>query len=53
MTNQEVIDYYNKLQEHYGDKLANPEQEPRRFEWQVRIYRYYQERNNATYNPTS
>lgn len=50
MTDQEVLDYYNKLQEHYGDKLANPEQEPRRFEWQVRIYRYYQERRNEVEN---
>ena len=45
MNEQEVMDYYNELLEHYGDNLANWEQEPRRFRWQVITYRYYRERN--------
>ena len=48
MTDEEVLNYYKELEEHYGDKLANPEQEPIRFEWQVRIYRYIMERRNET-----
>lgn len=52
MTDEEVINYYNKLQEHYGDKLVNPEHHPRQFHWQVTTYRYYEERRNATNNPT-
>ena len=41
MTDEEVIEYYKELQEHYGDKLANPEHHPRQFQWQVTTYRYY------------
>ena len=45
MTEQEIINYYNELVEHYGDRLANWEHEPHRFQWQVTMYRYYREKN--------
>jgi hypothetical protein len=44
MTEQEVLDFYNELVDNYGDSLANFEQEPRRFAFQVKLYKYYQER---------
>ncbi len=44
MTEQEIMDFYKELVEHYGDTLANPEQEPIRFAHQMRLYRYYKER---------
>ena len=44
MTNEEIVELYNKLVEHFGDNLANPEHQPRTFEYQVRLYRYYNER---------
>ena len=31
---------WNELVEFFGPNLAHPEQEPRRFEWQMRIYKY-------------
>jgi len=45
MTEQEVLEYYKELQEHYGEKLVNPEHHPRQFQWQVNTYRYYREKN--------
>ena len=44
MTEQEILDFYQELVEWYGDGLANFEHEPRRFAYQVRLYRYYKER---------
>ena len=41
MTDAEVLAFYNKLKEFYGDTLANFEHEPRRFASQVKLYRYY------------
>lgn len=48
MTDEEVLQFYNELEEHYGDKLANFEHHPRQFQWQVITYRYYKERRNET-----
>jgi len=49
MTDQEtkVIEFYNELQKYFGDSLANPEQEPRRFESQIRLYRHLLSRQNV------
>ena len=41
MTDEEVMEFYQKLVEFYGDSLANFEHEPRRFANQVKLYRYY------------
>jgi len=44
MADEEVINFYNELVEHFGDSLANFEQEPKRFKYQVTIYKYYKSR---------
>lgn len=40
MTDQEVLDFYNELVEHYGDSLPNFEHEPRQFAYCVKLYKY-------------
>jgi hypothetical protein len=44
MTDQEAIDFYNELVEHFGDSLPNFEHEPIRFAYCVKLYKYYKER---------
>jgi hypothetical protein len=44
MTDEEVLQFYKELEEHYGDKLVNWEHHPLQFRWQVTTYRYYVER---------
>jgi len=44
MTDQEVLEKYNALEEHWGDKLANFEHHPRQFAYQVALFNYYNER---------
>ena len=46
MTDKEVEDFYKELQEHYGESLANFQHYPKIFAAQVKMYRYYKERNN-------
>ena len=46
MTDEEVIKFYEELQEHYGDSLANFEHHPKIFANQVKMYKYYKERKN-------
>ena len=46
MTEAEIISFYNELVEWYGKDLANFEHEPRRFAYQVKLYRYYKERKS-------
>ena len=43
MTDEEVLQKYNEMLEYFG-ALPNPEQEPIRFAYYVRLYRYYKER---------
>jgi hypothetical protein len=43
MTDDEVLKMYNEMLEYFGT-LPNPEQEPRRFAYYVKLYRYYKER---------
>jgi hypothetical protein len=50
MTDAEVLAYYEKLVEYYGDNLANPIHYPRIFENQVKLYRYYNEPKVETEN---
>jgi hypothetical protein len=40
MTNQEVENFYEKLIDFYGEKLANHETHPRIFAYQVKCYKY-------------
>lgn len=44
MTDEEVTKFYEELVKFYGDSLANFEHYPRIFANQVRLYRYYKER---------
>lgn len=46
MTEKEVEDFYNELVEFYGDKLANFAHYPKQFANQVKLYRYYKEKQN-------
>lgn len=46
MTEEEIIKFYEELQEHYGDKLANFEHYPKQFANQVKLYRYYKGMKN-------
>ena len=46
MTDEEVIKFYEELEEHYGDSLVNFEHHPIQFRNQVRMYRYYKERKD-------
>jgi hypothetical protein len=45
MTDDEVLKFYEELETHFGGKLANFEHHPKQFAYQVKIYRYYKERN--------
>jgi hypothetical protein len=48
MTDDEVLNFYNELKEFYGDTLANFEHHPKQFQNQVKLYRYYKEKNERT-----
>lgn len=47
MTDEEVLELYQEMEEHFGS-LPNPEQEPRRFAYYVKLFKYYRERNGQT-----
>ena len=38
MTNEELKKFAKELVEHYGDKLPNPDHEPKRFEYYVKLF---------------
>jgi hypothetical protein len=40
MTDEQVLEHYNRMVEYFGD-LPNPEHEPKRFMYYVKLYRYY------------
>lgn len=48
MTDEEVNKFYKELKKHYGKKLVNFEHYPRQFAYQVKLYRYYKERENES-----
>lgn len=48
MTDEEVLQFYNELVEHYGDRLANFEHYPRQFAHQIKVYRYLKERSDGS-----
>lgn len=45
MTNEEILQFYKELVDHYGDKLVVFEHHPIQFATQVKLYRYYKERD--------
>lgn len=46
MTNEEILEFYKELVEHYGDKLAVFEHHPIQFAAQVNLYKYYKQREH-------
>jgi hypothetical protein len=43
ITNEEVLAFYEKLSNYYGDKLADFEQHPNIFAYQVKLYKHCEE----------
>lgn len=41
MENKELEKVYQEMVEIFGDHLPNPEQEPIRFSYYVKLYKYY------------
>lgn len=46
MSDEELETTINEMLEMFGE-LPNPEQEPKRFAYYVKIYKFYKERDNA------
>lgn len=47
MTDNEMLETYEKMREIYGDALPDPEQEPVRFAYYVKIYNHYHSKEIA------
>jgi hypothetical protein len=45
MTNEELEQFVKDLMEHYGDNLPNPEHEPKRFEYYLKLFKYERQLN--------
>lgn len=41
MTDEQAWQFYEELQQMFGDKLANPEHYPLTFAYQVKLFKYY------------
>ena len=41
MSNEEIERIYEEMKEIFGDHLPNPEQEPVRFAYYVKLYKHY------------
>jgi len=46
MTNEQILEFYNKMVEHYGNKLPDPLHEPLQFGYLVKLLKYTLERTN-------
>lgn len=44
MTDQELIKILEEMEQMFSQPLPNPDKEPRRFEYYVRLYKYYKQR---------
>ena len=44
MTNEEVLAFYEKLSNYYGDKLVDFEHHPIIFAYQIKLYKHCEER---------
>jgi len=49
MTEEEL---WKQLYELYGERLALPDVEPRRFAWQLKIFKHVRDINNNGQKPT-
>lgn len=43
MTDEEILTAYQEMVDIWGDKLPNPEHEPIRFAYYIKMYSYYKE----------
>ena len=43
MTDEEALFMYEKMKQHYGQKLPDPEHSPLEFAYFVKLYKYYHE----------
>ena len=41
MTDEEVLAKYKELEDYYGGNLPDPEHEPIRFAYYVKLFKYY------------
>ena len=48
MTDDEALQFYNDLEEFFGDLLVNYEHHPIQFATQVKLYKFYKERENES-----
>ena len=51
----DIVNYeelWKQLYEFYGERLAHPEVEPRRFAWQLKIFKHVIDINKHGQNPT-
>ena len=52
MEERRLEEMWSQLYEFYGEHLAHPEVEPRRFEWQLKIFKHVKDINSNGQNPT-
>ena len=45
MTDQEIIDFYTKMQERWGDKIPDPDVFPASFSYYVKLYKFLSANN--------
>ena len=50
MTSEEILHHYNRMVEIFGE-LPDPEHEPIRFKYCVKLYRYYYEQPRHADSP--
>jgi len=47
MTDQEILEFYDKLVKFYGPELPHPEHLPKQFAYLVKMYKYYTEKKDG------
>jgi len=45
MSEQELFDLYNKMRERWGEALPDPEHEPIRFQYYIKLYNYCKDKS--------
>lgn len=46
MSDEEVLKMYDEMVKIYGDRLPDPERQPREFAYFVKLYKYYHVKSN-------
>lgn len=44
MTDEQALEVYNQMKDHFEDRLPNFEHYPRQFAYYVRLYQYYKKK---------